>query len=53
MSETKGQNNKLPEDKGAGPTRSFDGSIVVIAVYWYIIDKRSCKGIENRGMKLS
>jgi len=28
MSETKGQNNKLPENKGAGPTRSFDGSIV-------------------------
>jgi Tol biopolymer transport system component/predicted Ser/Thr protein kinase len=26
MSEMKGQNSKLPEDKGAEPTRSFDGS---------------------------
>ena len=26
MSEAKGHNDKLPEDNGAGPTRSFDGS---------------------------
>jgi serine/threonine-protein kinase len=27
MSEAKGQNDKRPEDKRAGPTRSFDGSV--------------------------